>query len=147
MFLSFKGHSGPWMTTSISSSQKKHWKTLSFWTLFLAAEFVASKAEFVTGCFVCTGSEFFPKHSVSRRREESFQLQEIRRGPLGGQARSGHTCPWAKKVYLEIVKEFGIKVKVLCFTAFWRRGCHSSFFLSVWQFPQCEQNIAKPWFS
>ena len=84
----------------------------------MAAQFVASKAEFVSRGFVGTGSEFIPKHSVSRRREERFQLQEIRRGPLGGQARSGHTCPWAKKVYLEIVKEFGIKVKVLHFTAF-----------------------------
>ena len=105
------------MTTYISSSQKIVEK-LCIFEFFFAAQFVASKAEFVSRGFVCTGSEFIPKHSVSRRREESFQLQEIRRGPLGGQARSGHTCPWAKKVYLEIVKEFGIKVKVLCFTAF-----------------------------
>ena len=84
----------------------------------MAAKIVASKAEFVGRGFVCTGSEFFTKHSVSRRQEAHFQLQEIRRGPLGGQARSGHTCPWAKKVYLEIVKEVGIKVKVLRFTAF-----------------------------
>ena len=97
MFVSFKGHSGPWMTTSISSSPKKHRKTLSFWTLFLAAEFVASKAEFVTGCFVCTGSEFFPKHSVLRRREASFQLQEIRGGPPGGQGHSGHTSLGPKR--------------------------------------------------
>ena len=97
---------------------RKSLKNIELLSFFLAAQFVASKAEFVSRGFVCTGSEFIPKHSVSRRREESFQLQEIRRGPLGGQARSGHTCPWAKKVYLEIVKEFGIKVKVLCFTAF-----------------------------
>ena len=84
----------------------------------MAAEFVASKAEFVTGCFVCTGSEIFPKHSVSRRREARFQLQEIKGGPPGGRARSGHMLPWAKKAYLEIVKEFRIKIKVSSFIEF-----------------------------
>ena len=105
------------MTTYMLSRQKNVEKPRVF-EFFLAAQFVASRAAFVSRGFLCTGSKFIPKHSVSRRREESFQLQEIRRGPLGGQARSGHTCPWAKKVYLEIVKEFGIKVKVLRFTAF-----------------------------
>ena len=79
---------------------------------------MASKGELRSRRFVCTGSKFLSKHSVSPRREESFQLQEIKDGPPGGWAPSGHTCPWAKMVYLETVKEFGIKVKVLRFTAF-----------------------------
>ena len=61
---------------------------------------------------------FFAKHTVSRRREDSFQLQEIRGGPHGGQGRSGHIGPRIKRAHLEFAKEFGIKAKVLYFTAF-----------------------------
>ena len=89
-FWIFRAIRDPGWPYQFRAAKKKHWNTLSFWSI-LAAEFVASKAEFVTGCFVCTGSEFFPKHSVSRRREASFQLQEIRGGLPGGQGRSGHT--------------------------------------------------------
>ena len=81
-------------------------------------EFVTRKAEFRSRRFVWTKSKVFPKHSVSRRREDSFQLQEIRDGPPDGRGRSGHTCPWAKRAHLEFAKEFGIKVKVLYFIVF-----------------------------
>ena len=84
----------------------------------LPPKFVTRKAEFRSRRFVCTGSDFSPKHSVSRRREESFQLQEIRGGPPGGQGPSGHICPRAKRAPLEFAKEFGIRVKVLHFTSF-----------------------------
>ena len=86
--------------------------------MFLPPKLVTRKAEFRSRRFVCTGSELFPKHSVSRRREERFQLQEIRGDPPGGRGRSGHTCPPAKRAHLEFAKEFGIKVKVLYFIAF-----------------------------
>ena len=86
--------------------------------IFLPPKFMTRKGEFRSRRFVCTGSELFPKHSVSRRREERFQLQESRGGPPGGRGRSGHTCPWAKSAHLEFVKEFGIWVKVLDFIGF-----------------------------
>ena len=63
---------------------KKGLKNFAFLILFLAAESVASKAEFRSRRFVCTGSEFFPKHIVLPAREDSFQLQEIIGGPPGG---------------------------------------------------------------
>ena len=101
----------------------------------MAAKFVASKAEFVRRGFVCTGSEFIPKHNVSRRREESFQLQEIRGGPPGGRGRSGHTRTWAKRAHLEFAQSVGIIVKVLDFMVFWRHGCHEYVFGWSSEFP------------
>ena len=113
MFFVFRSHRGSQMITWNSAGQKKRWKTLRFWYIFLAARAVACKVELRSRRFVCTGSEFFPKHSVSSRREASFQLQKIRGGPPHGRGRSGHICSWAKRVHLESAKEFGISVKAL----------------------------------
>ena len=52
-------------------------KPYVFDTFCLPPQSVTRKAEFTSRRFVYTGSEFFPKHSASRRQEESSQLSLI----------------------------------------------------------------------
>ena len=89
-----------------------------FWPVSPWPEDLTSKV-----CVLCEREKtFFPKHSVSPAREQSFQLLEFMDGPLCGWGRSGRTCALAKMVHPEFAKEFGISAKVLHFIVFFRHG-------------------------
>ena len=103
------------------------------------------KADFVSRRFVCTGSEFFPKHSVSPARDETkFRWRSGLVHP-DGLGRSRHMRPWVTTGTWILPRNSELMQKYCILLRFGSMVASSAFLGGLGLFPLGSKNVEKPY--